>query len=532
MRKRTAIIAGCAVVLLVAAAGAYTGIGMYYRTHFFEHTAVNGIDVSDLTAEEAEALVAHQAETYSLTVQTRDGAQEILDADALGYHFVSDGEVSKLLKDQNAFLWLPAYFGAVRHYTMAVSVDTEKDRLEQSVHALACMQEDAMIKPVDASVALQDGTYIVVPETEGSYLNESKVVSAVEAAVAQGETTVDLATEGCYEEPKVRSDSSALKAEAAVKNKYSSIAVTYQMGCGITETLDAQTTAGWFTFDENSQPVLDEAAASAWVDALADRYDTLGTMETFQTTNKELVSVEARTYGWQMDRDTEKAALIDILKGGESTERTVTWLEGAWTRGENDIGNTYVEIDYTNQHMWFYKDGVLLVDTAVVTGNVSAGTSSPEGIFCLVGKSEHETLKGEGYSTPVDYWMPFYGGVGIHDADSWRSVYGGTIYQTSGSHGCINTPTAKVAVIYANIEIGTPIVCYSSGINYGYPNESGGGQVQTETTAQPESQNQTDAPGQTDSDIVIIGGDGTTQQGVTQDGVPYTGQDLQNIIIQ
>lgn len=530
MRKRTAIIAGCAGALFVAAAGVYTGIGMYYRTHFFEHTAINGIDVSDLTAQEAEALVAHQAETYSLTVETRDG-QEVLDSAALGYHFVSDGEVQELLKEQQAFLWLPAYFGAVRHYTMSVSVTTEKEQLEQSVRALGCLQEEAMVKPENAYVALQDGTYTVMPEKEGNYLDEAEVIAAVEDAVNGGRTMVNLEESGCYEEPKLRSDSSALKAEAAVKNKYSSISVTYQIGGGLTERLDAQTTAAWFTFDENSQPVLDETAACAWVDALADRYDTLGTQEPFQTTNGETVYVEARTYGWQMDRETEKTALITILKNGEPAERTVTWLEGAWARGENDIGDTYVEIDYTNQHMWFYKAGTLLVDTAVVTGNVSAGTASPEGIFCLVGKSEHETLKGEGYSTPVDYWMPFYGGVGIHDADSWRSVYGGTIYQNSGSHGCINTPTAKVAVIYENIEVGTPIVCYSSGISYGYPEESGSGQSQTETAAQPESQGQTGESGEPDSNIIIIEGS-TTEEGVTQDGVPYTGEDLQNIVIQ
>ena len=273
-----------------------------------------------------------------------------------------------------------------------------------------------------------------------------------------------------------------------------------------------QTTAGWFTFDENIQPVLDETAASAWVDALADRYDTLGTQEPFRTTNGETVYVEARTYGWQMDREMEKAALIDILKNGESTEHTVTWLEGAWTRGENDIGDTYVEIDYTNQHMWFYKDGALLVDTAVVTGNVSAGNASPEGIFCLVGKSEHETLKGEGYSTPVDYWMPFYGGVGIHDADSWRSVYGGTIYQNSGSHGCINTPTAKVAVIYENIEVWHPDrllqlrnklwIC-TGGNRCGWRTEPG---KPGRHRRRSESQSQTDGQGGTNSDIIIIGG--------------------------
>ena len=85
-----------------------------------------------------------------------------------------------------------------------------------------------------------------------------------------------------------------------------------------------------------------------------------------------------------------------------------------------------------------------------------------------MGKEEDATLVGEDYKTPVDYWMPFYGGVGIHDADSWRSTYGGDIYMWSGSHGCINTPTAQAAIIYQNIEVGTPIICYSSETSYDY----------------------------------------------------------------
>ena len=167
MRKRTAIIAGCAGVLLVAAAGVYTGISMYYRTHFFEHTAINGINVSDLTAKEAEALIARQAETYSLTVETRGGGQEVLDGAALGYHFVSDGEVQKLLSEQQSFLWLPAYFGAVKHYTMSVSVAAETETLEQSVRTLKCMQEDAMVKPENASGsrALLTATAVVSKES-------------------------------------------------------------------------------------------------------------------------------------------------------------------------------------------------------------------------------------------------------------------------------------------------------------------------------------------------------------------------------
>lgn len=213
---------------------------------------------------------------------------------------------------------------------------------------------------------------------------------------------------------------------------------------------------------------------AAWVDQLADQYDTIGAYLPFVTSNGETVYPESRTYGWQMDRETETEELYQILLAGDSVQRSPVWLESAASRGENDIGDTYVEIDYTNQRMWYYKDGQLLVETPVVTGNVGAGMASPEGVFCLVGKQEDAVLTGEDYKTPVDYWMPFYGGVGIHDADTWRTSYGGDIYQWSGSHGCINTPTAQAAVIYQNIEVGTPVICYSSGVNYGYAQVGGG----------------------------------------------------------
>lgn len=523
MKKRTAIFAGCASLLLLAAAGGYGGIAWHYQTHFLEHTVVNGINVSDLTVQEAEQLIARQAETYSLTVQTKDGTEEVLGSDAIGYHFVSDGAVEALLQTQNGLMWLPAFLSSGSDYTMPVSVTYEKEKLSAAVKALNCMQESTMVPPADAYVALQNGVYEIVPETEGNYLSEERVRKALEMAADAGETHVNLLDEGCYEMPSVRSDSGALKAEAAVKNQYSQITVTYQMGCGMTEILDASVTAGWFSFDEENQPILDETAARSWIDQLADRYDTIGKQQAFRTSNGETVFVEARTYGWQMDRESEKTALCEILRSGASAERTVLWLEGAFTRGENDIGSTYVEIDYTNQRMWYYKDGVLLVETPVVTGNVSAGMASPEGIFCLLGKAEDEILKGETYSTPVDYWMPFYGGVGIHDADSWRSTYGGSIYLTSGSHGCINTPTAKVAQLYSAIEIGTPIVCYSAAYNYGYPQEAGGGSAQPSNPqpANPQPSNPQD------SDIIII----EEGSGYTEEGVPYTGLDLKDVII-
>ena len=114
-----------------------------------------------------------------------------------------------------------------------------------------------------------------------------------------------------------------------------------------------------------------------------------------------------------------------------------------------DWGNTYAEVDFGAQHVYMYENGALTWDAPCVTGNVSKNYTTPEGIYSLTYKQADRVLRGakraDGtyeYESHVDYWMPFNGGIGFHDA-SWRSKFGGTIYQYSGSHGCINLPVDK-----------------------------------------------------------------------------------------
>lgn len=106
-----------------------------------------------------------------------------------------------------------------------------------------------------------------------------------------------------------------------------------------------------------------------------------------------------------------------------------------------------------------YKNGSLVVQGDVVTGNVSENDATPAGVYRLKYKERNATLKGQGYSSPVSYWMPFNGGIGIHDAN-WRSVFGGEIYKTGGSHGCVNSPYDLAKTVFENIDAGTPVVCY------------------------------------------------------------------------
>jgi lipoprotein-anchoring transpeptidase ErfK/SrfK len=110
--------------------------------------------------------------------------------------------------------------------------------------------------------------------------------------------------------------------------------------------------------------------------------------------------------------------------------------------------------------MWFYKNGLLITQGDVVTGTYGSDkTRTPVGIYKIDYKEKNATLKGEDYAAPVEFWLPFNGGIGIHDA-SWRNAFGGELYKTGGSHGCINSPYDVAKTIFDNIEVGTPVICY------------------------------------------------------------------------
>ncbi len=151
--------------------------------------------------------------------------------------------------------------------------------------------------------------------------------------------------------------------------------------------------------------------------------------------------------------------LIEAIKSGKSQTIEPEYTYKGYVRDTNDIGNTYVEVSLSAQHMWFYKNGQLLVDTDVVTGNHNLGHDTKTGIYAIMYKERNATLVGEDYSSPVKYWMPFYANVGIHDA-SWRTTFGGSEYLNNGSHGCVNTPEANAEKIFNNIEKGVPVVVY------------------------------------------------------------------------
>lgn len=460
MKKNTKIVIVSFVIFILVLLGIYLGVGMYFKTRFFPGTSINEIDISSKTVEEAEQLIANQVQDYTLTILERDGKKEEISGAEMNFEYVSDGIVQDLMDVQTPFLWLGAYFQNDT-YTMTTETTYDKELLKKAMKKLDCFQEDLVVKPEDAYIKESADGYELVKEVEGNQLDEDKVYQALVEAVDSGETQVDLDEKECYRKPKVTSEDAELKARYEALKKYETMTVTYDMGAGRQEVLDSATIRDWMSVSEDGEVSFNWNKAADWMSALSDKYDTFGTEMEFKTTLGETVTVNHETYGWKIDEATEVDVLLDILETGESADREPEYLEGAMQEGEDDIGDTYIEVDYVNQRMWFYKDGKLLVDTRVVTGNSSQKMDSPVGIFCIYNKETNAILKGEDYKTPVDFWLPYSGGVGIHDA-KWRSAFGGEIYKTSGSHGCVNTPWEHAKTIFENVEIGTPVICYNT----------------------------------------------------------------------
>lgn len=165
--------------------------------------------------------------------------------------------------------------------------------------------------------------------------------------------------------------------------------------------------------------------------------------------------------------------LFKKIKNGEEGDVEIEYLQTAKQRGKDDIGGTYVEIDLSRQHMWMYKNGKLLVDTPIVSGDLRGETgSTPVGTGMAWAKIRNKTLRGnnavtgQAYQFPTKYFIPFgYTSAGIHD-NSVRNKFGGEIYKKNGSSSCINTPPDVMKTIFENLPENSAVVIYESTTNY------------------------------------------------------------------
>ncbi|MCM1272809.1 MAG: L,D-transpeptidase/peptidoglycan binding protein [Clostridium sp.] len=426
---------------------------------FYENTIINGVDVSGKKLADAEALLKKEMNEYTLQLDFSNGTQTIKVGDG-GLSLSLSETIQDIKQRQKPYLWF-MHFGSKYVYDVKYKAYYDEKKLSELVMSYDQLQTQNMEKSTDAVVDISSGTAVIVPDETGTELDTEQVLSTVKGALNDGVPSVNIAEAGCYIEAKVQEDSEEILKGYQEAEDFLSIDAVYDFK-GYKVSIPKEELAGMAYIDSRGELKISKDKVNAYAAKFAKQYTTSDTERKFKTHDGEIIGIYGQYYGWVIDEEKEAEELYELICKKKSFIKEPACERTGYAMGEmNDIGGTYIEIDLTNQHLYYYVGGKLVLDNDIVSGwlNNPNHYKTPGGLFAMDNKAYKVILRGENYATPVTYWMGFNGGIGIHDA-TWRSEFGGTIYVNNGSHGCINLPISFAAQVYEIADPGMPVLCY------------------------------------------------------------------------
>ena len=469
-------------------AGVLLGGHMYLekeraRNTYFANTFINGYDASNKSPQEVLELMA--ADYSSSSVRINENGKQAIDGKLADYGYVVNEELllkgltDSLNSQKSDFMVLVGSLMNGNHFTVTIPYTFYEAVYNEKVYTGAFPEKRVASTDAEMRYDKKKNYYYIVPETYGNEFVENQLRGIIREKIDQfinendpGKTlTIDF-PENIYIQPEVTEGDVSLNTMVNVYNQLCKAKITYVFGSK-KESIDWKTIKDWITI-ENGESVISDEKAYEYVISLASKYNTRHYDRTFHTSlgYDTVIPSSENDYGYTINEDEEFRQLIADIRSNKEVEREPVYYQSTGEYGnplyyqrdgKDDLAGTYVEVNLSIQHLWYYKDYQLLVDTDIVSGCVSKKAETKTGTFPLAYKESPSVLVGadaaDGYRTEVTYWMPFYDGQGLHDA-KWRYSFGGNIYVYNGSHGCVNMPPYAAQVLFENIDAGVPIIIY------------------------------------------------------------------------
>lgn len=416
------------------------------ESHFDRGTVINGVDCSWLTADDAYTKLNEQMKEKALTFKFDDNTYTFTGS-SFDLAVSSPEELTELLENENDI--------SEKGDLVLTSYSLDQNRLNVTLKTIPELDTAKMFHSENAYISSsEDGTLSIVPEINGTYINFDEACKLTSDKLLSGNTEV-IFTSLVEEKPTITTDDLQETVENINSILGTTISFTITDDCVL--TLDKERMKEWIVVDEAGNYSINiEDNLPAFVEELAKKSSQAIVYFDFEATDFGTVRVPAKNLS--IDKEAEINRIKSELGSATSHEHTPFYTI--------NIGGTYVEIDIARQHVWLYLNGVCIMDTDCVTGN-KGNHDTREGYFFLTSKETDRILRGYNdngtkYASHVDFWMPFDGGIGLHDA-AWRhGIFGGDIYLTNGSHGCVNLPRSAAEKIYNTIDFSTPIIVYYS----------------------------------------------------------------------
>lgn len=437
----------------------FSGV-LYFHLHFGTYTTINGYNVSGYTVDEVEKLIVNDMNAYEVTVRFKNGELKIKPGDG-GLNINTSDSIEQVKKNDNPFLWF-TNLSAKKNYDLFFMIDYDKEAMKEFISESTFMDEDNMKKSSNAEVVMDEGKVMIIPDVTGTELDKEKVYSTVFQTLDDGEIIVSLEESDCYIPAEITVDSEIIKKSAKSAEEFLAIEASYDFKGNII-TIPKEDLCNMGYLSDDGTVKLSKTNIELYAKNFAEEYTTVYKERKFRTHDGELIYIKGEdNYGWELDPEQEAVELYEHMCTMKSfTKKPAAKKEGYTFWELNDIGNSYVEIDLSDQRVYVYIDGLRTYETPCVSGNLDYVHKTPGGLYGITYKANRVVLKGENYESPVMYWIPFNRDIGMHDA-TWRSEEQYTVdrYTWDGSHGCVNLPYGAAAKIYDLVEAGFPVVCY------------------------------------------------------------------------
>jgi hypothetical protein len=313
-------------------------------------------------------------------------------------------------------------------------------------------------RPKNATYNYVNNAFKPIEAVDGNQLNTTMLADALLKSISSKVSELNLDRNLFYKKPTYHLSDEKTKQGLISLKKSLMAKITLQFK-NENVIIDKKTFANWLILDSNMRVNLNSSKSIAFVKDLATKYDEIIPSVTITSSKGETKTIRGGDIGVRLNVFKELTKIVENVRNAEVVSREPSYGMKGLPSGVFDSNKNYVEISISDQKLWYYKNGALIIESSVVTGCPKLGHATPGGAYYVKYMDTNAELKGPGYSAHVRYWMPFNNGIGLHDA-RWRNKFGDAIYLADGSHGCINLPLATAQTIYQHISPGTIVLCY------------------------------------------------------------------------
>ncbi len=439
-KKRIAWAAGILGILILGSAGAYAAVAD--ETTFAKNVIVNNVDVSGMNVDEASA--AFNANLNDWQIECDDEGENNVHT---SFMYSNAGGIDRLIKFSH--LDPRGKLGSGKK-TYKLGLDTTAG-IEETAATLGNIYPLAEGETMTQDAHIDYDNMSIVDAVQGSNIDWKMLAEAISAQrkTSPTKSTYKFAKEDFVDVPDVVAEDLADELEFA--KEYLAKGLDVELPSGEVVHANARQLSKVILYDESGADYSKEGATEL-AEELARSYRSDIVKVMTQEGERSLYN-----YALAGAIDVEKSA-DSILEAAKKGEKGKLFADDTKTTTVGD----HVEVSISTQTVYLVQNGEVTLASPVVTGTF--GHETPKGVYKLAWKASPATLKGKNddgtdYSEPVSFWMPFNGGIGLHDAP-WRAAFGGSIYRGNGSHGCVNLPYNTARRIYNAVSSGYIIMVY------------------------------------------------------------------------